>query len=211
MIKQFKDYDKAKEAAKHMGGEKLPVGAYVAKILGVKLEPGKPKQNNPSEIGSDMLIVQYDIAEGEYKDFFRDQYNNNTSEDKKFKGRVTVYLPKDDGTEQDGWTKTAFAKWTNALEESNSGYTWNWDENTWKDKTIGLVFGETGTVIDGKEVVYTELRFPVSAETVRSGKAPEAKFKAKNGYTGNGAANSTGNSTDFMSISAEIAEELPFK
>ena len=210
MIKKFNDYDKAKEAASYVPGERLPVGAYVAKILGVKFEAGKPKQNNPNELTSDTLIVQYDISEGDYKDFFRNQYDNNTNENKKFKGRITVYLPKDDGTEQDGWTKTAFAKWTVALEESNAGYQWDWDENKWKDKTIGLVFGETGTVIDGNEVVYTELRFPVSAETVRSGKAPEAKFKAKNGYTGNGAKKDEG-PTDFMSISSEIDEELPFK
>ena len=209
-MKPFDGYDKAKEQAKYVGGEKLPVGAYVAKILGVAFEAGKPKQNNPNEIGSDTLIVQYDICEGEYADFFRKQYDNNPSEDRKFKGRTTIYLPKDDGSEQDGWTKNSFAKWTVALEESNSGYAWDWDEKKWKDKLIGLVFGETGTVIDGKEVTYTELRFPVSVETVRSGKAPEGKFKAKNGWTGTGAKTEEG-PTDFMSISADIDEELPFK
>lgn len=206
-MKPFNGYDEAKKAAQYTPGEKLPVGAYVCKILGVKLEPGKPKQNNPNEIGSDTLIVQYDIAEGDYKDFFRNQYNNNPSEDKKFKGRTVVYLPKDDGTEQDGWTKTAFARWTNSLEESNSGYTWDWDENKWKEKMIGLVFGETGTVIEGKEVTYTELRFPVSVEVVRSGKAPEAKFKAKNGY---GEQKGNDGAADFMSIPDDIKDELPF-
>lgn len=208
-MKPFNDYDKAKEAAKYVPGERLPVGAYVAKILGVKLEAGKPSQRDPNKVTSDTLIVQYDIAEGEYKDFFRKQYEQNTNEDKKFKGRTTVYLPKDDGTKEDGWTKNAFAKWTVSLEESNNGYVWDWDENKWKDKLIGLVFGETGTLIDGKEVLYTELRFPVSVETVRSGKAPEGKFKAKNGY-GEQKGNDTG-ATDFMDIPDGIQEELPFK
>lgn len=207
MVKQFNGYDEAKKKAQSKPGEKLPVGAYVCKILGIKLEPGKPKASNPNEIGSDSLIVQYDIVEGDYKDFFRNQYNNSTNENKKFKGRTTVYLPKDDGSEQDGWTKTAFARWTNSLEESNKGYVWDWDENKWKDKLIGLVFGETGTVIDGKEVVYTELRFPVSVEDVRSGKAPEGKFKAKNGY---GEQKGNDGATDFMSIPDGIQEELPF-
>jgi hypothetical protein len=34
---------------------------------------------------------------------------------------------------------------------------------------IGIVFDETGTVIEGKEVVYTEPRYPVSVEAVRTG------------------------------------------
>lgn len=211
MIKQFNGYEEAKKAAQYTPGEKLPVGAYVCKILGVALEPGKPKRDNPNEIGSDMLIVQFDIVEGDYTEFFKKQYDANTSEDKKFKGRTTIYLPKDDGTEADGWTKNAFARWTNSLEESNKGYTWDWDEKKWRNKLIGLVFGETGTVIDGKEVVYTELRFPVSVDKVRSGNAPEAKFKAKNGYTGNGAAAKEEGPTDFMNIPDGIQEELPFK
>lgn len=210
-MKPFSQYEEHKKAAQFTPSEKLPKGAYVAKILGIKLEPGKPNKDNPNEKNSDMLIVQFDIVEGEHKDFFRNQYNNDSREDKKFKGRTTVYIPKDDGSEQDGWTKTAFARWTNSLEESNQGFVWDWDENKWKDKLIGLVFGETGTVIEGKEIVYTELRFPVPVELVRSGKAPEAKFKSKNGYTGNGAAVATGETTDFMSIAADIQEELPFK
>lgn len=209
-MKEFSGYADAKKAAQYTPGEKLPVGAYVCKILGVAFEPGKPTQKDPNVIGSDSLIVQFDIVEGEHAEFFKKQYDANTSEDRKFKGRTTIYLPKDNGTEQDGWTKTAFARWTNALEESNKGYTWDWDEKKWRNKLIGLVFGETGTVIEGKEVVYTELRFPVSVEKVRSGKAPEAKFKAKNGYTGNGAKQEDG-PTDFMNIPDGIQEELPFK
>jgi hypothetical protein len=73
---------------------------------------------------------------------------------------------------------------------------------------IGIVFGETGTVINGNEVVYTEARYPVSVEAVRTGKAGEAKFKAKNGY---GEQAQTSGSSDFMSIPDGIEEELPFK
>jgi len=199
-MKAFSGYEEAKEKAKYMGGQRLPVGAYVCKILGIKLEPGK-------EGNSDMLLVQFDIDEGEYAGFFKKQYEENTNDNKKFKGRTTVYLPKDDGSEKDGWTKTAFAKWTNALEESNEGYHWDWNEATWKNKKIGLVFGETGTRIEGKDVVYTDCRFPVSVETVRSGKAPEAKFKAKGDY---GKAEED-RATDFTNIPDGLEEELPFK
>jgi hypothetical protein len=200
-MKSFNGFEEAQKNARYTGGEKLPAGAYVCQIIGVKLDPGK-------DGNFDMLIVQFDVKEGDYAGFFKKQYDENTNENKKYKGQTRLYVPTDDGSEKDGWAKNALAKWTNALEDSNSGYKWDWDEKKWKNKILGLVFGETGTVIEGKEVTYTECRFPVSADVVRAGKAPEAKFKAKNGY-GNDK-KSGGEATDFMDIKDGIDEELPF-
>lgn len=205
MIKQFSGYDNAKKAAQSYSGERLPKGAYVCKILEVNYEYGK--EDATGKRYSDRLIVQFDIAEGEYQGFFKSQYDNNHSDNRKYKGRAIVYLPKDDGTKEDSWTKNDFAKWTNALEDSNIGYTWDWDEAKWKNKMIGIVFGETGTIIEGREIVFTEARFPVSVDMVRSGNAPEAKFRAKNGYVDRTAAPEP---KDFMTIPDGIEEALPF-
>jgi hypothetical protein len=81
-----------------------------------------------------------------------------------------------------------------------------------KDKVVGIVYGETGTVIDGKEVKFTEARFGVDAQLVRDGKAPSAKFKSKNGYGGNndGGNGGSGSGEEFMSIPAGQKEEIPF-
>ena len=202
MIKKFNGYEEAKEAAKRGPSAKLPKGAYVCKILGAKVATINTKNGD-----TQMLQIQFDVSEGEYAGFFKKLYEETTGDDKKYKGKVNIYLPKDDGTEQDTWTKNAFAKWTNSLEESNEGYHWDWNEAKWKDKLIGLVFGETGTRIEGKDIIYTECRFPVSVQTVRDGKAPEAKFKAKGDY---GKAEAS-TETDFMNIPADIEDELPFK
>jgi len=206
-MKKFNGYDEAKKAAQSTG--RLPVGAYICKILGVKYT------ESPDSDKSDIIEVLFDITEGEYKGFFKKQYENNTSEDKKWKGRAVIYVPLDDGSERDGWTKNAFAKWTDSLEKSNKGYSWDWDEAKWKNKNIGIVFGETGTVLDDREITYTEVRFPVAVELVKSGKAPEGKFKAKNGYTGKGASASSNNPTatgneDWMSVAEDDPEGLPF-
>ena len=151
----------------------------------------------------------FDIVEGEHKDFFKKQYEANTSEDKKWKGRKSIYVPKDDGSEKDGWTKNTFAKWVNGFEDSNSGYKWDWKEDKWKGLKIGIVFGETGTVIEGKEIVYTEARFGIDIKKVKDGSAPKAKFVKKNGYTGNGNNNSSSDSgSDFMDVNEE--EDFPF-
>lgn len=198
-MKQFSNYDDAKKAAQNTGGAKLPAGAYVCKIMGVRYEEGQDGK-------SDVLVLQFDITEGEQKDFFKKQYEANTAEDKKWKGTVRIYVPTDDGSEKDGWTKRSFAGWIDAVEKSNTGYSWGWDENTLKNKLIGIVFGETGTVINGKDVVYTEARFGVDVDKVRSGNAPEAKFKARKGY---GSASAT-SADDFMKIPDVTEEEIPF-
>lgn len=198
-MKQFSNWEKAKESAKFEAGEKLPVGGYVCKIKAVAY-------TNPQNGNSGRIDVQFDIVEGEYKDFFQKQYDGNTSDDKKWKGRTTIWEPMDDGSEKDEWTKNTFAKWTNAFEESNPGYVWDWDESKWKDKLVGILYGEVGTVIDGKEIVYTEARFPTSVNAVRENKFKIPKFKSKNGYTGS--RNTTSGSGDEF-INADPMD-LPF-
>jgi len=206
-MKQFNGYDDAKKSAEYKGSSQIPVGAYVCKVQGVKLEPG-------TDGNSDAIAIRFDVAEGEYKDFFKTQYEQNSSDDRKWKGATRIYCPKDDGSEQDGWTKNAFARWTKAFEDSNSGYSWDWDENKWKNKYIGLIFGPTGTVINGKEVLYNEMHRPCSVTEVKEGtfyqKALE--LKKKKGYTGDKHGfNSASNSNDeFMNIPVGVDEEVPF-
>lgn len=203
-MKQFKGFDEAKKSADRTVSAQLPAGAYVAKVMNVRYEQSE------AENLSDRIQVQFDIAEGEYKDFFKNQYDSNTNEDRRWKGKATIYVPSDDGSEKDGWTKNTFAKWTNSFEKSNKGYAWDWDETKWKNKLIGLVFRKVGTVIEGKEITYTEVAFPVDASLVRSGNAPEAKFKAKNGYTGAQKSSSSSKNDDFMDIPVNADEEIPF-
>ena len=200
-MKKFSNYEQAKKNAEYQGSAQLPEGAYPCRIMAVRYQDGK-------DGNSDSIAIQYDITEGEYKDFFRKQYDNDTREDKKWKGKTTIWVPSDDGSEKDNWTKDAFARWTNAIEESNPGYAWDWDEGKWKDKLVGIIYGSVGTVIDGKEIIYTEARFPISVEKARKGDYKPAKFKKKNGYKGSN--NSPANGDDFMVPPAGEAEEIPF-
>ena len=176
-MKQFKGYDEAKKAAQY-SSTRLPKGAYICEILEVSYQNSKDSSKN------DIIKVRFDIADGEYKGFFQTQYDNNTNEDRTWKGKVNIFVPFDDGSEEDKKTKRAFANWPDAIEKSNLGYIWDWREAMWKGKKVGIVFGTTGTVIDGKEITYTEARFPIATDLIKTGKAPKAKFKAKNGYTG---------------------------
>lgn len=201
-MKPLQNFDKAREDARRTASEKLPAGAYEAKIKDIKFEAG-------TNGNSDRFVLAFDITAGEYADFFRKQYESNTSDDKKWKGRTTVYIPKDDGSDKDEWTRKSFARWINAFEDSNPGYKWDWEENKLKDKSIGLIFGEVGTVIDGKEVLYTECRFPAAISDVREGKCKIPSLKQKNGYgTGKGSAPDVNGFVSAGTSSTE--EEIPF-
>ena len=203
-MKAFSGYEDAKKRAAYRGSAKLPVGGYVAKIKEVRYEKGE-------EGKSDMIVLAYDISEGEYKDFFKKAFDENTSEDKKWKGKTSIYVPKDDGSEQDQWTQNAFARWTNAFEDSNEGYIWDWDEKKWKGKLIGLIYGETGAVINGRPYEFTECRFPESVSNIRSGNFKVPNFKARKGYDEavDKAADSKASSDGFMNVS-DSDEDLPF-
>ena len=61
--------------------EPLPAGGYVAKVLTAIVEDYS---------WGEVLVISFDIAEGEYKDFFSKQYRENTREDKKWKGNFRL-------------------------------------------------------------------------------------------------------------------------
>lgn len=206
-MKAFSNFDKAQENAKYKGSAQLPVGGYEAKIKEVRYEEATVEGQ------SNRIVIAFDISEGEYKDFFKKKFDEDTSEDKKWKGKATIYCPKDDGTQEDEWTKNAFARWTNAFEDSNAGYKWDWDENKWKGLKIGLIYGEVGTVIDGKHIKYTEVRFPESVEKIKKGSFKVPLLKAKKGFDLSKVNSSTSDnvsSDGFMNIPDNLTEDLPF-
>ena len=72
-MKQFKGYDEAKKEVAYQGSQKLPAGAYICKISNVRYEEG-------TDGNSDRIIIAFDVNEGDYKDFFKKQYEANTNE-----------------------------------------------------------------------------------------------------------------------------------
>lgn len=169
-MKAFNGYEAKKPSGER---EKLPAGTYVAKIL------------NAEEVvytwGS-VLLISFDIAEGEKKGFFKQDYDSNTNEDKKWRGVYRLSIPKDDGSEKDGWTKNTFGNAMWAIEESNPGFRWSWDETALKGKLVGVGFRDkewemetsTGEVKTGWTTECSRLS---SVEDVRSGKAQTPKAK----------------------------------
>lgn len=128
MINKPKNWDSVQSFTER---RKLPVGAYVCKIKNAVV------QNTGY---GDQLCLLFDITLGEYANFYSDDYNANTQQDKKWKGVLRQFLPKDDGSEKDEWTKSSLATLLEAVEASNRGYHWNWDETSLTGKEIGIIF-----------------------------------------------------------------------
>jgi len=164
-MKQFSGFE-AKKASS--GREILPAGGYVCEIKSVKDEQ--------FDWGS-RLALAIDVAEGEYAGFFKKDFDGNEREDKKWRGIYRINIPKDDGTEQDGWTKRTFGNFIWAVQESNSGYVWNWDEKTLKGKKVGVLFREEEWEMDGRTGWTTKAAGSVSVEDCRSGNFKQLKPK----------------------------------
>lgn len=148
--------------------EILPAGGYVAKILNAE---------EKRYTWGDVLLISFDITEGEHTGFFNADYQNNTNEDRKWRGTYRLPIPKDDGSEKDGWTKNAFNGAIWAVEESNPGYAWNWDEKTLKDKVVGVLFRNKEWEMNGNTGWTTECCKLESAQDIRSRKFKTPKDK----------------------------------
>jgi hypothetical protein len=190
-------YDKSKRKKTF---EALPKGAYVVKIAGAK--EGQNKN------GGDHLAIAFDIAEGEYKDFYAGIFAANTNEDKKWPNDAVYYLNvPDDSSKQyiwDNWN-TFFAD----LEDSNNGFVFAGDPKTLKGKLIGGKFALEQTEYNGNIYDHTRLRWTCVAQDVRDGKAgkmPKDKL-ISNAQT---APAPRADSDGFMSIPEGAPEELPF-
>ena len=194
MIKKFSDYDSIQVFE---GGSALEPGGYELKIISAKVE----KFTN-----CEVLKVAFDIAAGDNAGFYKKRFDSAKAQsaDAKWSGIFDVFLPKDDGTEKDGYTKQAFKRFITSVEKSNDGYTWNWNETSLKGKMFGGVFGrEQFETKDGKLKFATKCRFVRSIESIRSGNftIPEDKLLYKT-------VESAPAASDYVELATE--EDMPF-
>jgi hypothetical protein len=136
-----------------------------------------------------------------------------------------VYIPKDDGSEKDEWTKRTFKGMTAAFEKSNPGYMWNWDENSLAGKMVGILFRNEEWENDEGKTGWTVRPFrAISVDSVRSEdfRLPKDKPLKKNdsGYSAGGYGTGSSYSVpDYSNYSAPAIDfsllddddaELPF-
>lgn len=148
--------------------QKLPLDAYVCKVKQCRVV-----DNNFGE----QLAILFDITEGEYAGYFQKDYAGNTAQDKKWRGLLRVWIPKDDGSESDEITKRNFKGMTTAFERSNLGYQWDWNENSLVGKTVGILFRNEEWEYNGKTGWAVRPFRALSVDTVRNGEYTLPKDK----------------------------------
>ncbi len=155
-MKPIKDFDKVQASGEF---ERLPAGGYVIRITSaadVVDDHGNLKE---------YLRIVYDIAEGPEAG----RYKNETADNDYRHSFIRSYKDKALGM---------FKAFTNALEESNPGYKWDWNEAALAGKVLGVVIGyEEYESNDGSVKERQRIASCISADRVREGdfKVPELK------------------------------------
>ena len=195
MIKKFNDYDNTQAYGNF---RQLPKGGYVMQVKNVET-----RKNSRGEY----LFISADIYEGEYMQYFDKEYKNQQSEDKKWRCNYLLNIPTDDGSEQDSWTKRKFKTFTEALEDSNEGYHFDWDEQKFKGKLVGGLFNEREwEAQDGQIRRSINWGGVCSVEKIRSGSYTLPKDRLIDRGYQTPATNSDG----FMSLPEGFEDEPPF-
>ena len=121
--------------------EKLPLGAYVCKIRKCAVQK--------TDYG-DQLALLFDIDEGDYKGFYDRDFRINQNPDKRWRGVLRQFLPKDNGSEADEWTKSTFKGLITSFERSNPGCDFDWDESWFVGKRVGILYRNEEWQYNGK-------------------------------------------------------------
>ena len=155
------------KAEKTSGYVQLPAGGYVAIIVNAKVEN--------YQWGS-VLVVAFDIAEGEHKNHFKKAFDADEREDKKWKGTYRLTIPDENSKYFEG-NKRSFNNFIFALENSNSGYHYDCDEKKLKLKKIGVIFRNKEWEMNGKTGWTTECGTVATVSDITEGNYKPLKDK----------------------------------
>ena len=168
--------------------ERVKPGGYVCVITSVEDMPEK-----------EYLKIEYDIAAGDLKDYYRTLYNNRG-----FWGASTIKSYKESAL-------PFFKGFITAVEESNTGYHWDNDESKLVGKKVGMVLGEEEyEAKDGsiKTRLYVSNIRSVQKITAHDFKVPALKKLKNSSYRDKPAQIPAGDMGDFAEVVND--SDLPF-
>lgn len=176
----------------------LPAGKYICEIKGAKVAK--------TSGGTEQLILQLDIAEGDYKGYYSSAY----AADLERYGTKAKW--RNGGLFRQGWEGNSlpyFHGLMTCIEKSNNGYKWNWEEKTLKGKRIGVLFGREQFLINGQKRWATKAVAVRSIEGLEKSEIPEDKLL--NGSTSPSEFKSSDFDTSGFSDLDDVDEDdLPF-
>ena len=178
----------------------LPKGGYVCQIQGARI-----KEYTGQNGSFERLEIALDICEGEFKDYYRKDFEAQNTEDRKWRGVLRLFLPKEDASQQDEWAKSRLKSLIGAIEDSNPGYHWDWDETKLKGKRVGCLFRAEEWEFAGRSGWKTQPFKAMDVQSIRDGKFALPKDKPLNRQPIQQAAEA-----DFSAINLESDDDLPF-
>ena len=136
VLQKPEDYDRAESYGSD--AERLPAGGYVCEIK-------KAEEKIVGKTGTMVVTVGFDIAEGEYRDFYSRLYRRQKMHERNG-GKPVRWL----GTysvspyTNEGLTNPAFKGLLECVEKSNEGFRINWPLNLdeFRGLKVGLLFRE---------------------------------------------------------------------
>lgn len=155
---------------------KLPAGGYEAKIIGAKVV-----SYDGANGSYERLEIAVDITAGEYRDYYKNDFDSSTRDDRKWKGVARFYVPTDDGSEKDEYTKSVLKSVTDAIEDSNSGYHWDWDETKLKGLKVGILVRDKEYDVEGRHGFAPEIFRFADINRIREGRFTVPKPKMLKG------------------------------
>lgn len=188
------DFDNVKA-----GGDFTPVE------LGGHFGVIKQLKETTSSSGKPMVVVCLDFDSNDKQaGYMTESFKADVRPDKKWPYNGTRWIVTED---KDGKCSKSFKSFITAFEKSNNT-TVQWGdkfEAQFKNKKIGVVYGEVEEEYDGKIQVRHQIRWFCSIDKVSTTPIPERQTLDKPSTTNGGSG-----SSDFMSIPDGAEEELPF-
>ena len=189
------------------GGEFTPIdlGGHYAII--------KQVSERQSSTGKDMIVVLYDFTSPDKQEgFFSKQFNNDDRPEKKWPFAGTKYIMVNDYNDPNK-TSRAFKTFCTCVEKSNN-YQIAWGGNAWaqqfKNKFVGVVFGEEESEYDGKIRMRRVPKWFCNTDKVKDQSIPAPKYLNGVGPAQPQQNTSTESVDPFLSIPEDIDEEIPF-
>ncbi len=195
-MKAFKGY----EAKVTAGQDKLPVGNYPVRIISA--------EEQRYDWGN-VLVLKFDIADGDYIDYYTNRYNRRQSDSEKYKGFFRVNIPTGDGSDKDKWNVHRFNNIMGCLERDNPGFKWNWDEKRLSGLKTGMVFRSREWAYDGNTGFYTEPYAIVPISMLEQTNTPKPKMLTNEQKLANGIRITMDTDEEFDTID-NGAGDLPF-
>ena len=179
----------------------LPAGCYVCTI--------KQVSTGQSQSGRNQVAVLFDIAEGEYKEFYDKQFKaaKTQGSDAKWKGVYKQIV--------DGSSLPFFKGLMTSIEKSNQGFQFPWgqegNEKTLVGKKFGAIMGrEEFKTEEGEKRMATKVVQVRSLDGLKDAKVPEDKLLDDNAMPPASPQYGSADKNGFVNIPEGIDEELPF-